>query len=131
IKKFKKTHKLNNNDIGRVVQKSGDAFRMALKRKSFSDLEIAALNIYMNKIDKKPKSFEEITDSIFDDSLKNVGNEPEAEYETKSGNHITELPNGKYLLSVYLVPHKAHATYVSEFQDAEFIHDLQKVSFVV
>lgn len=52
-------------------------------------------------------------------------------YKTKSGNIIDELPNGKYLLTVPLLGHKAHATYISEYTDADYIDDLTKVSFIV
>lgn len=58
-------------------------------------------------------------------------NEPREIFNTKSGNNIEELPNGKFLLTVPLVPYKAHATYISEFTDADFIQDLTKVSFIV
>ncbi len=57
--------------------------------------------------------------------------EPREIFNTKSGNNIEELPNGKFLLTVPLVPYKAHATYISEFTDVEFIQDLTKVSFIV
>lgn len=52
-------------------------------------------------------------------------------FKTKSGNIIDELSSGKFLLTVPLLPYKAHATYISEFQDAEYIDDLTKVSFMV
>jgi len=58
-------------------------------------------------------------------------NEPSQIYPTKAGSIIEELPNGKYLLTVPMVPYKAHATYISEFTDADFIQDLTKVSFIV
>lgn len=60
-----------------------------------------------------------------------VVNEKSEVYKTKSGNIIDELPNGKYLLTVPLLPYKAHATYISEFQDAEYISNLTRVSFIV
>lgn len=52
-------------------------------------------------------------------------------FPTKSGNLIKELSNGKYLLTVPMIPHKAYATYISEFMDADYVSDLTKVSFVV
>lgn len=60
-----------------------------------------------------------------------IVNDHSETFSTKSGNIIDELPNGKYLLTVPLVPYRAQATYISEFQDAEYIGDLTKVSFVV
>ncbi|WP_456437361.1 helix-turn-helix domain-containing protein [Psychroserpens sp.] len=58
-------------------------------------------------------------------------NDPSEVYPTKSGNIIEELQNGKYLLTVAMVPFRAHATYISEFQDADYISDFSKVSFIV
>ncbi len=57
--------------------------------------------------------------------------EPREIFNTKSGNTIEELVNGKFLLTVPLVPYRAHATYISEFTDADYIQDLTKVSFIV
>jgi len=50
---FKKTNKLNNNDLGALILMNGDTFRKALTRKSLSDLEIKALELFMNKINDK------------------------------------------------------------------------------
>lgn len=71
-------------------------------------------------------------DADFNKSTSSIKvNEHSEVYNTKSGNVIEELPNGKFLLSVPLVPHKAHATYISEYQDADYIADLTRVSFIV
>ena len=80
-----------------------------------------------NKYNIKVADFE--NDDINAVSIK--VNEHSEVYNTKSGNIIEELPNGKFLLSVPLVPHKAHATYISEYQDADYIADLTRVSFIV
>lgn len=58
-------------------------------------------------------------------------NEPREIFNTKAGSNYEELPNGKYLLTVPLVPIRAQATYISEFADAEYISDLKKISFIV
>lgn len=120
IGKEKKARKLNNIQLGAIINKNGDAFRMALKRKSLSKLEIEKLEQYFDSNNYSYKS--EVLHKI---------KEPKRKFITKSGNDINELSNGKYLLSVPMVPHKAHATYISEFQDADFISDLTKVSFIV
>ncbi len=57
--------------------------------------------------------------------------QPQEIFKTKSGNIIDELPSGKFLLTIPLVPHKAQATYISEHEDADYVSDLTKVSFVV
>lgn len=40
VLQIKKMHRLNNQQLGDVIGLSGDAFRMALKRESFSALQI-------------------------------------------------------------------------------------------
>lgn len=61
-----------------------------------------------------------------------IHNESEEEFwENKSGNKYFELPNGKYIVKVPLVPAKAYATYISEHCDADFIDGLIEISFDV
>ena len=92
--------------------------------------------ITWEKSEELSQSQETIINSIFSQyentSLSNFRvNEPREIFNTKSGNNIEELANGKFLLTVPLVPYKAQATYVSEFMDADFISDLTKVSFLL
>lgn len=51
--------------------------------------------------------------------------------ENKNGNKFQELPNGKFVMTVPLVPAKAYASYINEYCDAEFVDGLIEVSFVV
>ena len=46
---FKKTNRLNNNDLGLIVLMNGDTFRKALNRKSLSEMEIKVLEEFMSK----------------------------------------------------------------------------------
>lgn len=57
--------------------------------------------------------------------------DPREIFNTKAGSNYEEMSNGKYLLTVPMVPFRAQATYISEFTDAEYISDLRQVSFVV
>lgn len=52
-------------------------------------------------------------------------------FQTKAGSQYEELPNGKYKLTVPFVPVKAQARYVYDYTDAEFISDLQDMTFIV
>ncbi|WP_417868005.1 helix-turn-helix domain-containing protein [Xanthomarina gelatinilytica] len=52
-------------------------------------------------------------------------------FNTKAGSTYEELPSGKYLLTVPMVPVRAQATYISEYTDAEYISELKKISFIV
>lgn len=58
-------------------------------------------------------------------------NEPFSRFNTKAGSNYEELQNGKYLLTVPLIPVKAHATYISEYMDEEFYSELRPVTFIV
>ncbi|WP_179022017.1 hypothetical protein [Winogradskyella forsetii] len=173
---IKKALKLNNEDLGSLLNKSGDTFRKSMSRKSLSDFELKALlktlsnvnsekdsdtlskiqealnkirtkiqknkqlirdkillvdeeNELLSRIKGDPAYLDLFTDHNDESEIK--VNEPSEIYPTKSGNIIEELANGKYLLTVPMVPYKAHATYISEFTDAEYISDLTKVSFIV
>lgn len=77
--------------------------------------------------------FEKVYDELEENHLTNnrVVNDPLEIFNTKSGNTIEELSGGNYLLTVPLVPYHAYATYLSEFEDADYIADLTKVSFIV
>lgn len=57
--------------------------------------------------------------------------EPLSYIKTKAGLVYEELKSGKYLLSAPLVPIKAHASYISEFQDIEFISELENTTWIV
>lgn len=155
----KKALKLNNKELGNFIGKSGDTMRKAMNRQSLSKFEITVLihNLFMkiksecspnSEIFLKSKTAHEflvrknreglgkLIDNIdnFNEGkiTSNIAvNEPSQIYPTKAGSIIEELPNGKFLLTVPMVPYKAHATYISEFTDADFIQDLTKVSFIV
>lgn len=58
---FKKRHKINNEELGKVVDKSMDAFRMALSRKSLTPLEVKALTEFMTDRDQLTKLEEEVS----------------------------------------------------------------------
>lgn len=51
--------------------------------------------------------------------------------ENKNGNRFKELENGKYIMTVPLVPAKAYATYISECCDGETIEGFNEVNFYV
>lgn len=61
----------------------------------------------------------------------NVLNEPHEIYENNNGNQFIELKNGKYKIKVKKVPVKAFGSYLSDFQNVEFIEDLEEVTFTV
>lgn len=58
-------------------------------------------------------------------------NQPLEHFQTKAGSQYEELPSGKYKLTVPFVPVRAQARYVSDFCDAEFIADLEDMTFIV
>lgn len=140
LNKIRKKEKLEI--ILNYVEKHNiSAYKIAKETK----ISEAGIGKILNKLSKNPQ--ERTIDAIYDylfsktiDLSKSKHDQPLTEYpvnemqetfKTKSGNIIDELPNGKFLLTVPLLPHKAHATYISEFHDAEYISDLTKVSFIV
>lgn len=80
IIKFKKEHKVNNDALGEVVGKNGDALRKSLARKSLSELEIDAIRKFMkstveNSISDYPidKRFLETTEPNYEyQNIKNA-----------------------------------------------------------
>lgn len=51
--------------------------------------------------------------------------------ENNNGNKFKELENGKFIMTVPLVPAKAYATYISECCDGETIEGFNEVNFYV
>lgn len=49
----------------------------------------------------------------------------------KNGNHFKELSNGKFKIYVKKLPVKAFGSYISEFQNVDFINDLDETTFTV
>lgn len=49
----------------------------------------------------------------------------------KNGNKFKELENGKFIMTVPLVPAKAYATYISECCEGDFIDGFNEVNFYV
>lgn len=61
----------------------------------------------------------------------NVINEPPEIYENTNGNKFLQLKNGRFKIIVKKVPVKAFGSYLSDFQNVEFIEDLEEVAFTV
>ena len=51
LKKFKELNNLTYSHLGKVISVSGDTFRMAVSRETFSDIRIEKLTQYMNNFD--------------------------------------------------------------------------------
>ena len=84
--------------------------------------------------DQIPKSKVKLLHVLFNEksALNSIGvNEPTEVYSTKAGSTYEELGNGRYLMTVPLIPVRAQARYLSEFTDAEFLSELKPVTFVV
>lgn len=110
----------------------GDAIGVSLR--TIQNYEKGDGNIPMKNLKRIAQHYNVSVSHFFSDTTKVddlMVKEAREIYNTKSGNNIEELPNGKFLLTVPLVPYRAHATYISEFEDADFISDLTKVSFIV
>jgi transcriptional regulator with XRE-family HTH domain len=73
--------------------------------------------------------------SVSLDKIINIGNilnESEQDYlKNKNGNKFRELENGKFIMTVPLVPAKAYATYISECCEGYFFEEFNEVNFYV
>ncbi|KFF11218.1 LexA family transcriptional regulator [Flavobacterium hydatis] len=66
------------------------------------------------------------------ESEQEAATEEEEEYlENKNGNKFKELENGKFIMTVPLVPVKAYATYISECCEGDFVDGFNDVNFYV
>ncbi|TDO67719.1 hypothetical protein EV143_1303 [Flavobacterium chryseum] len=110
---IKKERKLTNADIGAVINMSGDAFRMANKRQSLSELE-------KNEIEKffasKPNKLQKI-----EVELSNTDDEIEI-FTNKNGIKFYEYPDGSTKIEVIKVPFDAYASYLEAYNDDEKLH---------
>jgi hypothetical protein len=66
-----------------------------------------------------------------DDIDTDIKDEGPKSLENKNGNIFVELPNGKFIMTVPLVPAKAYATYISECCEGDFVDRLSEVNFYV
>lgn len=131
IKELRKQRKESQSTLASVV---------GVSLRTIQNYESGDVNIPLNNLKKIAQHYDVPVAYLFDgveEELKEAGlfgvkeTEHRTSFPTKSGNLIEELSNGKYLLTVPMVPHKAYATYISEFMDADYVSDLTKVSFVV
>ncbi len=122
IKEFRKIHKLTQSDLAEIV---GVTVGTVSKwEQGVRNMSKSAINVLVNYEREKSK----VSQSDIMSSLVTQSSEV---FSTKAGSVYEEMSNGKFKLIVPLVPIKAHATYISEFTDTEYIAELEKVDFVV
>lgn len=84
-----------------------------------------------------PKSKHDFLRKLLSDSNNKVlnntltVNEPAEHYINKNGNRFIELKNGKFKIIVKKVPVKAFGSYLTDFQNVQFLEELEEVSFTV
>lgn len=119
VLKYKKLSGITWDEMAETLPISGNALRLAFKRNSVDEF-------YLSEIISKYglNNYEQNAQNI-------TVNEPKSLFKTKAGSDYEELPNGKYLLSVPLIPYKAQATYISEYSDADFISEMKTINFIV
>lgn len=108
-------------------------------RKGTSSPNIEILNALANYLDEKGVSGRWLLSGegkmIKKDSGKDLKdikvNQPLENFKTKAGSTYEELPNGKYKVTVPFVPVRAQARYLMDYSDAEFISDLEDMTFIV
>ena len=108
------------------------------RKTGYSD---ATISPYISgKVKPSTKFLQSVIDSFefdvnrFDDIKSDnitIVSEPTDVYKNKNGNKFKELENGKYIMTVPLVPAKAYATYISECCEGDFIDGFNEVNFYV
>jgi hypothetical protein len=120
---IKKEKKLTNTDIGAIIGMSGDAFRMASKRESLSDLQMKEIEKYFEQ--KTNKS------NIGGVELSNTDEEIEV-FINKNGIKFYEYPDGSTKIEVLKIPFDAYASYLEVFNDDEKLYsEFSKSTFTV
>lgn len=107
---LKKERKLTNADIGAIINMTGDAFRMANKRKSLSELEKNEIEKFFHS---KPNNLQKI-----EVELSNTDDEVEI-FTNKNGIKFYEYPDGSTKIEVIKVPFDAYASYLEAYNDEE------------
>jgi len=113
IQRIKKDKKLTNADFGAIIGMSSDAFRMAVKRESLSELEKKEIENYFASAPNKPKKIEV--------ELSNTDDEIEI-FVNKNGIKFYEYPDGSTKIEVIKVPFEAYASYLEAYNDEEKLH---------
>ena len=94
---------VQNWEAGKAIPKSKHAFLRNLKKSGYSN--------------------NSTNDSVI--------NEPQEIYQNASGYRYRLLTNAKYKIIVKKIPVKAFGSYLSDYQNVDFMHDLEEVSFTV
>lgn len=94
LKRFKKEFKVNNEALGVVLGKRGDAVRKSISRQSLSDLEIQVLKNFIKTKNTEHKDFGYYVDQIFE-----FTNEDKKDY--KIDKEFCPVPEDNYMIVQY------------------------------
>lgn len=118
VKKLK-TFKIK--DIAELLHKEYDTVRMAIKRKSFTELEKRAIT---EKYFGNPENIDEKNISV---------NEPHEMlyHENNNSNSFIKIENGQYVMTMPLAEFKIQAGLLDNYQDIDYLKELNKHSIIV
>lgn len=155
INRVKKTLKLNNNDLGQILEKSGDTFRKALNRKSLSDAEIKLISETLSVLKQGSNSNEiqEINEldrlitvkiqknkSSILDKILNEDQEAYLKNKLKDDSAYTEIikkePDAVWVdfssfMNIPVVQKRAQAGFLSGWGDDEYLEELPTIPWEV
>jgi len=133
ILKVKKLLKMSNNNLGDIIDKSGDTIRKAIKRKSIGKFEMMVLSkeLYYKALDKGFKEHEDVVllnktikgkisenNKALNKEIKNhMVNEPTSYIKNKNGLNYEELTNGNWKVRVPKIPFHAYASFIEVYED--------------
>lgn len=127
IEKSKKLQGVTWSSLANLLPISGEALRIAFKRKS---VQTEYLDVLENELKIKQQNQQSQDYSRPKDENIDV-KDPMELFPTKAGSVYEELPDGSYLVSVPFVPVPAQASYASEQIDQDYFKRFQKTHFKV
>lgn len=119
-------------DLDKIIEEIKSRGITAYKIAESTNLTEVGINKILSGKSKNPRksTIKELSDFLW--PTEQLGKKSDALMNT-NGNKFIELPSGKFLMSVKLVPIKAYAQYISECCEGEYFseHQYEEVSFHV
>ncbi|SOC79857.1 Helix-turn-helix [Salinimicrobium sediminis] len=131
IKELRKRLRLSQTEFGKLIGASLRSVQNYEKGNTqpSADVLLKLLEVNEKHLAQLKDDLAYLKDKVDPNEIK--VNQPLENFQTKAGSTYEELPNGKYKVKVPFVPVKAQARYLHEFTDAEFMSDLEEMTFFV
>jgi hypothetical protein len=125
-------------ELEEIIKKIKESGTTAYKIAEKTLLTEVGINKILNGTSSNPRKstiqiLEDYITKNIDNKTINMVNEEPSVYQltNKNGNKFQDLGNGKFIMTVPLVPAKAYATYISECCEGDFVDGFNEVNFYV